>query len=58
MYDMILPFKEKLGLLVENVYDLFLLGELGDCYYRAKKFQEILDVLFLQSKSRALSELP
>jgi hypothetical protein len=30
MYDMILPFKEKLGLLIENVYDLFLLSELGD----------------------------
>jgi hypothetical protein len=28
VYDVILPLKQELGLLVENVNDLFLLGEL------------------------------
>jgi hypothetical protein len=30
VYDVILPLKQELGLLVENVDDLFLLGELVD----------------------------
>jgi hypothetical protein len=39
MYDVILPFEEKVGLLIENVDDLFLLGELGDLLLLAKKSQ-------------------